>query len=100
MGVVLGALLGVGLLLSRVLTLDIGSPACRGFLLCYRASMSVEFLFAVSIHIADQAARKRGWRPSGRAAWLKADGTMVCFICFEEQLAGIPAGARVHKVGG
>jgi hypothetical protein len=60
-------------------------------------SSQVEYLFAASISIAVQAARKRGWRPSGRAAWLKTDGTMVCFICFEEQLAAVPAGAKVHR---
>jgi hypothetical protein len=61
--------------------------------------MRIEYLFAVSITIADQAARKKGWRPSGRAAWLKADGTMVCFICFEEQLEIVGAGQTVHVVG-
>jgi hypothetical protein len=59
--------------------------------------MTVEYLFAVSITVADRAARKRA--PSGRAAWLKTDGTTVCFICFEEQLAAVPAGARVHRLG-
>jgi hypothetical protein len=49
--------------------------------------------------VADNAARKRGWRPAGRAAWLKADGTTVLFVCFEEQLAALPAGVRVHVVG-
>jgi hypothetical protein len=62
--------------------------------------MMVEYLFAASFYIADQDARKRGWVPSGRAAWLKADGTMVCFICLEEQLAAVPAGVTVHRVGG
>ena len=73
----------------------IGSPARsppRGFL-------CVLYPPGMEISIADQAARKRGWRPSGRAAWLKSDGTMVCFICFEEQLAAVPAGARVHALG-
>lgn len=59
--------------------------------------MSIEYLFASSITLADQTARKRGWRPRGRAAWLKGDGTVVCFICFEEQLAGLPAGVKVHR---
>ena len=62
-------------------------------------SSVVEYLFAASVTVADQAARKNGWRPSGRATWLKADGTMVCFICFEEQLAAVPTGVIVHLVG-
>jgi hypothetical protein len=59
--------------------------------------MRIEYLFAASVTIADQAARKKGWRPAGRAAWLKSDGTTVCFICYEEQLAAVPAGAKVHR---
>jgi hypothetical protein len=43
----------------------------------------IEYLFASSIDIADHAARKRGWRPNGRAAWVKDDGTMVCFVRFK-----------------
>jgi hypothetical protein len=54
------------------------------------------YLFAASVMVADRAARKKGWRPSGRAAWLKSDGTTVYFICFEEQLAVVPAGVKVH----
>jgi hypothetical protein len=50
-----------------------------------------------SYHVADQAARKKGWRSAGRATWLKADGTTVCFICFEEQLAAVPAGVKIHR---
>jgi hypothetical protein len=61
--------------------------------------MRIEYLFAVSVTIADQAARKKGWRPASRAAWLKADGTTVCFICFEEQLAAVPVGVKVHRAG-
>jgi hypothetical protein len=61
--------------------------------------MRIEYLFAASVTIADQAARKQGWRPSGRAAWQKCDGTIVYFICFEEQLAAVPAGVTVHRVG-
>jgi hypothetical protein len=60
--------------------------------------MRVEYLFATALTVADQAARKQGWRPSSRAAWLKADGTMVCFICFADQLAAVPAGVAVHRV--
>jgi hypothetical protein len=59
--------------------------------------MSVEYLFAASVTIADRAARRKGWRLAGRAAWLNADGTTVCFICFEEQLAAVPAGVKIHR---
>ena len=60
-------------------------------------SSSVEYLFVAALSVADQAARKKGWRQSGRAAWLKADGTTVYFICSEEQLATVPAGVKVHR---
>ena len=43
-------------------------------------------------------ARKQGWRASGRAAWVKSDGTTVYFIALEVQLAAVPAGAKVHRV--
>ena len=62
-------------------------------------STPVEYLFAAAFAVADQAARKQGWRPSGRAAWQKPDGTVVCFVCFAEQLAVIPGGATVYVVG-
>ena len=38
-------------------------------------SSPVEYLFAVSFAVADQAARKKRWRPAGRAAW--PDAPMV-----------------------
>ena len=60
---------------------------------------SVEYLFAASFSVGDQAARKQGWRPCGRAAWQKADGTSVFLICLAEQLAAVPAGVTVHVVG-
>jgi hypothetical protein len=60
---------------------------------------AVEYLYAASFYEADKEARNRGWPPSGRAAWLKSDGTTVCFMCLEEQLAAVPAGATVHRVG-
>jgi len=50
-------------------------------------SGSVEYLFAAAVAIADEAAREQGWRPCGRTEWHKPDGTIVYFICFEEQLA-------------
>jgi hypothetical protein len=62
------------------------------------AAVTVEYLYAASFYKADQDARKRGWRPSGRAAWHKADGTIVCFICLDEQLAAVPHGVTVHRV--
>ena len=34
---------------------------------------------------ADSTARKQGWRPCGRAAWHKPDGTVVHLICFADQ---------------
>ena len=33
-------------------------------------SSPVEYLFASAIAVADNAARKQGWRPCGRAAWI------------------------------
>jgi hypothetical protein len=66
----------------------------------YHASMSsIEYLFAASFYIADQAARKQGWLPRGRAEWHKPDGTVVCFICLEEHLAAVPADMTVYIVG-
>ena len=62
-------------------------------------SSQCEYLFAAAIAIADQAARKQGRRPCGRAAWHKPDGTVVHFLCFEEQFAVVGAGATVHVVG-
>ena len=62
-------------------------------------SNAVEYLFAAALSVADQAARKQGWRPSGRTAWQKPNGTIVYFVCLAEQLAVIPAGATVYVVG-
>ena len=62
-------------------------------------SGSVEYLFASNVTIADQAARKQGWRPRGRADWLKPDGTQILFICLIEQIAAVQAGQTVHVVG-
>jgi hypothetical protein len=62
-------------------------------------SNAVEYLYGPDVALADAFARKKGWRPSGRAAWLKRDGTTVYFICLKEQLAAVPAGAKVHRVG-
>lgn len=62
--------------------------------------MSVEYLFAANLTVAGQAARKQGWRPRGRTAWVKQDGTFVFFICFEKQRAAVPAGVKVHVAAG
>ena len=59
----------------------------------------VEYLFAVSLAVADKAARQQGWHPNGRADWYKPDGTLVCFLGLAEQLAVVPHGATVHVVG-
>ena len=61
--------------------------------------MRIEYLFAASVTIADQAARRQGWHPNGRADWHKLDGTVVHFNCLAEQLAVVPDGATVHVVG-
>ena len=58
----------------------------------------VEYLYAPGVDAAEAFARTKGWRPSGRAAWLKADGTTVYLIALEAQLAAIPASAKVHRV--
>jgi len=63
-------------------------------------SSAVEYLFAATLALADQAARKKGWRPRGRTAWVKHDGTIVFFICFEKQRAAVPTGVKVHVVAG
>ena len=59
----------------------------------------VEYLFAAAIGEADQAARKQGWQPRGRAGWQKPDGTVFHFISFIEQIAIVPKDATVHLVG-
>src|SRR5262245_59921858 len=62
-------------------------------------SVSVEYLFAASISLADQAARKQGWFPHGRTGWLKPDGNAVHFLCFEEQLAIVGKDVAIYFVG-
>ena len=62
-------------------------------------STPVEYLFAATLSVAEHAARKQGWHPHGRSGWIKPDGNEVHFICFAEQLAAVPAGTRVHRVG-
>ncbi len=60
-------------------------------------SDTVEYLYALGVDSAEAFARTKGWRPSSRASWLKADGTTVYFICLEAQLAAVPAGSKVHR---
>jgi hypothetical protein len=82
MGVVLGALLGLGLLLSRLANIRPLEAPLVGAFFYAKSGHSVEYLFAASITVADQATRKWGWRPSGRSAWLKADAERLrCAEC-------------------
>ena len=67
--------------------------------MCYTAAMTVEYLFADSIHMADRAARTQGWHPHGRTGWIKPDGIEVHFICFEEQLAVVAKHVTIYFVG-
>jgi hypothetical protein len=41
---------------------------------------AVEYVFGESVFVAEAFARKQGWRPCSRAAWLKRDGTTIHFI--------------------
>ena len=61
--------------------------------------VSVEYLYAAAIGVADDAARGQGWLPRGRVGWQKPDGTVVHFICFIEQIAIVPKDETVHFVG-
>ena len=58
----------------------------------------MEFIFGNASE-ADAYCRTQGWRPDGRAAWRKPDGTVVYFTCFVEQLAAVESGMTVHVVG-
>jgi hypothetical protein len=62
-------------------------------------SATVEYLFATDSAMADRAARKHGWRPRGRAGWIKPDGKEVHFICFIEQLAIVGKDMTIYYVG-
>jgi hypothetical protein len=62
-------------------------------------SARVEYLFALSISVADVFARGQGWRSSGRAAWQKRDGTTVYFLAPLAQLEIVSAGEIVHVIG-
>ena len=60
---------------------------------------SVEYLFATNIRLADEAARRQGWRVYGRTGWIKSDGVEVCFICLEEQLSVVGRDVTIYFVG-
>jgi hypothetical protein len=60
---------------------------------------SVEYLFAADIRLADEAARRQGWRVYGRSGWVKPDGNEVHFICFEHQLPPVGDNATIYFVG-
>jgi hypothetical protein len=78
------------------------SHPARGFpFLCYTRGMksSVEYLFAADIRLADEAARRQGWRVHGRSGWIKPDGVEVNFICLEEQLSVVGMDVTIYFVG-
>jgi hypothetical protein len=64
-----------------------------------RMESSVEYLFAADIRLADEAARRQGWRVYGRTGWLKPDGVEVNFICLEEQLSVVGKDVIIYFVG-
>jgi len=57
-----------------------------------------EFIFG-ELDQADRFARAKRWRPDGRAAWAKPNGTCVHFIRFSEQLSAVGEGERVYVLG-
>ena len=58
--------------------------------------MSDEYVFAKSLDKAARYAKARGWRNAGRGGFVKADGTVVHLICFEQQLRALAPDATVH----
>jgi hypothetical protein len=60
--------------------------------------MTNEFVFGPRDKVA-HFARKRRWKPEGRASWLTPSGKCVHFLAFEEQRAAINKGERVYVVG-
>jgi hypothetical protein len=62
-------------------------------------SNPVEYLFGANFYLADRIAREQEWQSHGRSAWLKPDGTIIYFICLEEQLAAVPADVTIHVIG-
>jgi hypothetical protein len=59
----------------------------------------VEYLFGPHIAVADDFARKQGWRPCSRVSWLKRDGTTVHFLSLLVQLEIVSRGEIVHIIG-
>jgi calcineurin-like phosphoesterase family protein len=59
--------------------------------------MSVEYLFTADIRLADEAARRQGWRVHGRSGWIKPDGVEIHFI--EEQLSVVGEDVTIYFVG-
>jgi hypothetical protein len=59
----------------------------------------IEYLFAADIRLADEAARRHGWRVYGRLGWMKPDGVEVHFICLEEQLSVVGENVTIYFVG-
>jgi hypothetical protein len=57
----------------------------------------MEFIFGKASE-AEAFCKAQGWRPDGRAAWRKPDGTPVYFTCFVEQLAAVEPGMTVYVV--
>src|SRR5262245_31123613 len=96
-----GAFLSHPLYPRAFASLILASPASlttRAFSLA-PMSTAVEYLFATNLHIADRAARKRGWHAHGRSGWIKPDGNEVHFICFPEQVTVIPSDTMIYVVG-
>ena len=60
--------------------------------------MPDEFIFGTRDEALSVAERKQ-WRPTGRASWVKPDGTFVILVRFPEQLMAIQKGERVHVIG-
>ena len=80
-----------------------GKPRCRAVLifLCYTAwhgKFGREYSLP-NIRLADEAARRQGWRVHGRLGWIKPDGVQVSFICLEEQLSVVGKDVTIYFVG-
>lgn len=63
-------------------------------------SNAVEYLFAPHIDLANALAKAQGWRPYGRAQWLKREDCVVYFLSLPVQIEIVSAGETVHFVGG
>jgi hypothetical protein len=74
----------------------------QAFLFCAipaRMESLIEYLCAANIRLADEAARRHGWRVYGRLGWMKPDGVEVHFICLEEQLSVVGENVTIYFVG-